>query len=183
MERKIWSKTILQAYNYINRICNVIDKHVVEKSSMSHLNSYGYDDTILLTESIIDLIERKRNLLELKYLVEDAVAFLDDDLRKAAVLCFFDRRTANEIADMLNISSRTVNRLLDKVAKKCYVYFEKCGYNVEKLNRTYACEPWLIGMYNVNASRAHQPLKKTKLNPKVKFNIKSVNMFYDGVGI
>lgn len=183
MEKDIWSKTILQSYNYINRICRVIDKHVVEKSSMSHLNSYGFDDTIMLTESIIDLIERKKNLIDLKYLVEDSVAFLDEDLKKVAVLYFLDRRTINEIADMLNVCKRTVNRLIDKAIKKCYKGFEKNGYNVERLIKTYSSEPWLVGMYNVNASKKHEPLIKVKLNPRAGFNFKTSNIFYNGLGV
>lgn len=183
MEKEIWSKTILQAYNYINRICGVIDKHVVEKSSMSHLNSYGYDDTILLTECIIDLIERKKNLINLKFLVEDSIAFLDEDLKKVAVLYFLDRRTISEVADMLNVCKRTVNRLIDKVIKKCYVCFEKHGYNVAKLLDTYSSEPWLVGMYNVNATKKHEQLIKIKPSPRAKFNFKASNVFYNGIGI
>lgn len=179
MEKKVWTKTVLQAYNYINRICRVIDKHVIEKSSMSHLNSYGYDDTIAITESIIDLIERKRNLLQLKCLIDDSVAFLQEDLRKVVVLGFFDKQSSWEISEMLCVSTRTVHRLMQKALKQCYIQFEKNGYDVNTFLTMFISEPWLIGMYNANAVKYNVPELKVKLNPKIKFNLKTYNSYFD----
>lgn len=76
MKGKIWAKTILQAYNYVNRIIRSIDKMVVERSAASH-HSFGYADTLRVAEEIMALIERKRHLICMKHLVEDSLQFME----------------------------------------------------------------------------------------------------------
>ncbi len=178
MEKKIWAKTVLQAYNYIGRICRVIDKQVLERSAMSHLNSYGYDDTIAITESVIDLIERKKALLILKFMVEDSVQFLDDNLRKVLVLFYFDRRTVAEISTMIKVSPRTVNRILDKAILKCFMQFEKNGFNIDSLKKYILTEPWLVGIYNSIVEKSRRPDLKISSSSKKKINLYSINTIY-----
>ena len=170
MKGRLWLKTILQSYNIVNMVNKAIDNRVNEQSIMSHLHTYGYDDTLELTETIINLIERKKNLLLIKSLVDDCLNFIDPEFSKLLVLFFIDRYSQVDIAKIFNLSRRTLQRRINKGLDMAVDFFIKNGYSYNVLEKMFAKESWLIGMYNDNVSK----LSSKYHNLKIETNIQKI---------
>ena len=106
MKGKIWVRTLLQAYNYINRMVRVVDKQVINKGASSHF-SYGYGQTLSTMDAIMELTERKRRLNCVKHLIEDSLQFIPAESSKILVLRFLDKQTDKEIGKLLGIDRKS----------------------------------------------------------------------------
>jgi len=171
MKGKIWVRSMFQAYNYINRVVKSIDKQVISKGVSSHF-PYGYGQTLSTAELIMELIERKRHLNCVKYLVEDSLQFISPQSSKVLVLRFMDKQTDEEIAKLLNVSRRTVQRMMDKALGECYLYFIKQGYTTEVLEKYLEDETWLIDIFNHNVDKIRLKIKKADIKIPQKINSK-----------
>ncbi len=166
MKGKIWAKTILQAYNYVNRIIKSIDKMVVERSAASHY-SFGYADTLRVAEAIMELIERKRHLICMKNLVEDSLQFMEPESSKLLVLRFIDKQSPEKIAELTGASVRSVHRNLDKALAQCSAGFVRQGYTASQLEEYLKEERWLVGMFNANVDRIKNGAERLKVPEKL----------------
>jgi len=172
MKGKIWVKSMFQAYNYINRVVHSIDKQVVDRGVSSHL-SYDCGQTLKTAEMIMELIERKRHLNCVKNLVDECLHFISLKSSKILVLRFFDKQTEEEVGQLIGVSRRTVQRMLDKAYGECYLYFVKQGYSDELLNKYLENESWLIDIYNNNVDRIKTKIKKEDMKISKKNTVKT----------
>ncbi len=166
MKGKIWAKTILQAYNYVNRIIRSIDKMVVERSAASH-HSFGYADTLRVAEEIMALIERKRHLICMKHLVEDSLQFMEPGSSKLLMLRFIDKQSVDSIAELTSSSVRSVHRNMDKALAHCAAGFVRQGYPVAELEEFFKDECWLVGMFNANIDKIKNGAERLSVPEKL----------------
>ena len=181
MKGRVWVKTILQSYNFIARVNRTIDKQVADRSVMSHLFSFGYQDTLSLMESIIDLIERKQNLLKLKELVEDGFNFINPEHAKALMLTYIDEYNIDDISTLLNLSKRTLQRKINKALSEMFYFFNKNGYTIEYIEKKYEQEKWLVGAFNNNIDRMGSNYKNYRIeieNKKEKPSFSFIQSLY-----
>ena len=74
--QKLWSKAILSSYNYLERLCNSIDKLVENMAVNSYFSTnlkYGANSVEDLSKKIINLSNRKIDYINLKVLTEQAL--------------------------------------------------------------------------------------------------------------
>ncbi|MFH0938555.1 MAG: RNA polymerase sigma factor [Planctomycetota bacterium] len=60
------------------------------------------------------------SVLEMRDLVAKAIEYLSPEMRTAVVLCYWEHLTLNQIAERMQISSRTVRRLLFNASTMLY---------------------------------------------------------------
>lgn len=149
-----WTKTLLISYKYLSTIVSTIDEMVGKIS----LNSYIYNrkntcDTMGQFDKIIELNDRKCNLINLKVITEEALGKLKEKELRIAMLIYVDGLTCDETASAMGISRRTVfrkkNIILDKITK---VLKEK--YSCEYFMKNYINEQWLMELYYYYCNKA-----------------------------
>lgn len=145
---KAWSKTILSVYKYLEALSNSIDDLVLKKSINSAFYNNGrYNTCYDCANKIMQLTERKINLINIKVLVDDTLKLMSVGQRQLLALCYMDNAKSEEIAEMMNVSIRTFfrkkNEALNSFAKNLLLK----GFTREKLEEMFCGEGWLNSLY------------------------------------
>lgn len=125
-----------------------LDKIVLDiGKSGSDRSMYNYQTTILQTNKIIKLMDRKRKLINLKVIVEDCLVKIPKKSRRILSLFYIDGITGNLIAQLLGISLRTFFRQKSKALDYFCSELEKFGYNIDFFEEEYSKEKWFSSVY------------------------------------
>lgn len=146
-----WSKTILSVYKFLPRVTYAFDKLVKSRAYNSFATSaynLGFNDIMNVANSIINLTQRKNNLINIKVISDKALKSIDKTSAKILIFKYFNNKKSAEIAQILNICNRTYFRKLN-VALTHFTYaLTKLGYNSYKLQQMLKCEKWIMSVYN-----------------------------------
>ncbi|MGD9901021.1 MAG: hypothetical protein AB7S44_00595 [Spirochaetales bacterium] len=142
MELKIWSKTFLNAYRSLEKIVSAIDKIVLTSGLNSNMDVY------YSASKIIELTDRKITLINLKLLIEDCLASLNCDDAKLLMLKYVDRVKSEDIAKVLDISTRTFFRRSNSSIKSFELALKGKNYSHKELKTMLSKEIWIMDLYN-----------------------------------
>ena len=161
---------------------NTIDKLVMETGKTSY--SYElqkYQTTYYQTNKIIELIERKRKMINLKVVVEQVLSKLSTNSRKILMLFYIDGVKTELIAKLLNISLRTFFRQKVKAIKDFSDNLEKLGFNIDFFNREYGNQRWFLSIYDdcVSKSNVYEYVPDGRLINRVINEVRKVNFAYN----
>lgn len=147
MKNKAWAKTVLEIYRHLETICGAIDD-AVRKTSMSGFGVSG--DARYSADKMIELIQKKKKLINLKVLVEKVLVSLNIVDTKILTLFYLDNVKAKDIASMLNMNIRTFFRKKDAGLTRFANAMKIEGYDSNYLYDTYSSEHWIINAYENN---------------------------------
>lgn len=126
-----------------------IDKIVVDTGKVSHNKELSkYQTTYCQTNKMINLMDRKRKLINLKVVIEDGLAKITKESRRILTLFYIDGITATLIAQLLGISIRTFFRQKTKALNEFCVMLEDLGYGKQFFETNYLGESWFEVIYN-----------------------------------
>jgi hypothetical protein len=133
---------------------NTIDKMVLDlgKSSNSALSHRQYS-TYYHASKIIELMDRKRKMINLKIAVEDAISKLNKTDRRIMTLVFFDGAKSEMIAKLLGISLRTYFRKKVNALVKFADLLQEMGYDSDFFQNEYSSEKWFMAVYDECVSK------------------------------
>lgn len=148
---KIWSKTLLSVYKYLESISKAIDNLVMKKSiNSSFYSNCKCANAFDCANQLIELTERKLKLINLKVICEDAMCKLSSCYKRIVALCFIDGVKSSDVAKMLNISMRTLFRKKNEALNCFSKVLKNMGYDSKKLEELYGSEVWLKNVYAKN---------------------------------
>ena len=154
---KYWSKSTLTIYKYLSTMSNSIDRIIEENSKCSNsVVLQRYQTTQYQANKIIDLIDRKRKMVNLKVIAEDVVSRLKKTDRRIITLVFFDGVKSEIVAEMMGISLRTFFRRKSNALNQFTLVLEALGYDAEFFESEYSYENWFMSIYNNCLSKDYQ---------------------------
>lgn len=146
---KYWSKSALTIYRHLETMSSTVDKIILYTGKTSYSSLLQkYQSTYYQTGKMIELIERKRKMINLKVAVEDAFSTLSITDRRILGLVYVDGIKSEKVAKLLNMSLRTFFR------RKCIALsnfsdsMESAGFNNEFFIKEYSKERWFLAVYN-----------------------------------
>lgn len=145
MKQKIWAKTLLASYNSLETIANAVDNLVLTQgvnSANNHLT------TMENAERIINLIQRKKLLVNLKVLVDSNIAKLDSLSARILIMRFLDNIKPDICLEILKLARRTYFRKLDRALEEFSLKLKLGGYTAEKIEQLVQKEHWIKEIYN-----------------------------------
>lgn len=146
---KYWSKSALSVYKYLEQMANTIDKIVLDSGKNSnHQNVQKYQTTLYQTGKMIELMERKRKMINLKVAVEDSLQGLSKIERRILCLVFIDGVKSERVSELLEISLRTFFRKKSKALEHFKEEMISCGYNIDFFETEYSTEKWMLSVYH-----------------------------------
>lgn len=141
MNQETWSKSLLAAYTVLPAIVKSIDRRNLNEALGSFSYPCGTMDTI---DAIVKNISRKEALINVKVIVDNALASLKPDMRRVLELKYLKGMKCEDIAAHENISLRNVFRR-QNIALECFgKYCERKGYDSEWLEKRYARDPLFV---------------------------------------
>ncbi len=151
-----WSKTLLGIYRYLPRVTYAYDNLVKSRAyNSSATNSFllGFNDIMKVANTIINLTERKNNLINLKVLTDKVLCDIDLSSAKILVMKFIDGKKSNEIANLLHLGKRTYFRKLNFALESFANMLTRLNYTDYKLENMIKDEKWILRLYNSYSNR------------------------------
>lgn len=156
MENNNWSKTILGVYRYLPRVTYAFDKLVKTRAyNSSATSSYNlaFNDVMNIANSIINLTQRKNNLINLKLIIDKTLKSIDTTSAKILVFKFIDGKKSADIAKLLNVCTRTYFRKVNLALSHFSKALSKLGYSTFKLENMLKDERWIMEVYHTYSSQ------------------------------
>ena len=166
---KTWSKTILSIYKYLEALSNSIDDLVIKKSINSAFYNNGrFNNCYDCANKIMQLTDRKINLINIKVMVDDTFSKMPLKYRQLLALAYVDNVKSEKIAEIMHISLRTFFRKKNEALNSFSKNLVLQGYTPEKLESMFYGEHWLKNLYNKNQTLGEGELRFEEFN-KYKF--------------
>ncbi len=128
---------------------NTIDKIVMDISKNSNNQIMQKNHTTYgQANKIIEYLDRKRKMINLKVAVEECLAKLNKTDRRILALVFIDGVKSDMVAQFLGISLRTFFRKKIEALIHFTNQMITSGFDLKFFVREYACEKWLLSIYN-----------------------------------
>lgn len=143
---KFWIKTLLSVHNNIPEVIKAVDKIIeIQASSISFITDiYNTEkSTLNQVEKVIDLSERKNNLLNIYLISQHLFSSVGDDERLFLERKFIFNWTADELAAEYNVSSRTIFRKTEKLIDKIYLSTKRKNWTLKFITLQVKTESWL----------------------------------------
>lgn len=149
MKNNNWSKTILEVYRYLPRVTYAYDKIIKSKAINSqYTRTYdSFNNVFDVTNSIIDLSQRKITLINLKIITEKILKTIDKKYAKLLVLRFVDGYKFSELANIFKVSQRTLFRRITKALDSFTHNLVLQGFDSKKLFDELKEENWIMEVY------------------------------------
>ena len=146
---KYWSKTSLTVYKYLSTMSKTIDKTIMDlgKSSNSVVSQKRYS-TYFQASKIIELMDRKRKMINLKVAVEDSMNRLDKLSRRILTLSYMDGAKCETIAKLMGTSLRTYFRKKLSAFNQFTEILCELGYDESFFESEYFGEKWFMAIYD-----------------------------------
>lgn len=153
MENKLinWARTLLVSYKYLEQLCDTIDRVVKLTAQSSYFNFGSYfqlNDINNVSNKLYKLINKKIDYVNIKVIVDKALKNMPKRRAKYLILKYIQNLQTSEIAEVLNISSRTYFRYLSKCLDEFNEKLLGLGYTPEKLEMMYSGDSFIMSIYN-----------------------------------
>ncbi len=150
MNQIIWSKTILSAYRYLERVAQAIDKLVIKEAmgSIAYTGLSSIKTAQDISDRILDYTEKKVALINTKVYVEKALLSLGREQARLLVKKYIQGKKTNEVISEMKLPRRTFYRKLEAAEKAFAHALILLGADEEKLDMMLSDQKWLMRIYS-----------------------------------
>lgn len=145
------SETIIKTYRLLNKKCEAIDKFIENHAFYFGCTSEEYG-TADVCNSILDLIERKNQLINFKLIVDNSLNHLDDEDKKILFVKMNYDISMAEICGVLELKERTAFRRIERAILNLTNKLNASKY-AYKLEHILNNEEWLSNIKNITKKR------------------------------
>lgn len=147
----VWTKTILSVYRYLERICDAIDKLVLQSALASADivgQNFHYNNVFSISQKLIDYSERKITLINLKLLIEDCLSNINSKQANLLIEKYVDEKKVREIACDNNLSMRSAFRKIALAETSFDAKLKFKGFDEFKLQDFLKDEKWIMQTFS-----------------------------------
>ena len=107
------AQSLLYSYRYLFRTCNLIDNMISSYASNFGI-SYDHYDTEELADKMIDLMQRKKHLINLKLYIDKVISLTDGTSQQVLTLMSQFNYGIKKVIEMFKVSERTAFRYMGR---------------------------------------------------------------------
>ena len=142
-EVKLWAKTLLLAYPYLEKVAFLADRQLMSKAAGSWR---AYGDAFDVCKGVIDTVYIKDSYINAKLVTLAAWRMLNAKFAKVIELRYFKKMKIAAVAEKMRMSSRGVEKMLPAAEQAFAEALLKCGKNEERLEELFGASPFLLGV-------------------------------------
>lgn len=147
LENEIWGKTLIGLYRHLKTMANSIDNLIKRIGVNSVYNHSVYNSTLLDSNKIIELTERKIKIINLKVVIEKALNKIKPIDLNILSLFYIDGLSQKSVQEVLKISERTFFRRKEIAIARFSQQLSSLGFDANKLNKYLQNESWIKNAY------------------------------------
>lgn len=143
---KFWIKTLFASYSILPEIINTVDKIIeLQASSMSFVSDiYNVEKSAFSqVEKVIDLTERKNNLVNIYLMVKELYKTLDIQSIEIVEKKYLLGYSAEDLARELGVSARTIYRRVERIIDEVYLICKRRNWKLAFIESQIKEEGWL----------------------------------------
>lgn len=152
------SEAIVKIYRMLAKRCNAIDRYINNYAFYFGPSTSDYG-SLDVCNNIIDLIERKNQLINLKVIVDNAIKSLKVEDKKILYVKMNYSISMSELCGILDLKERTAFRHIERAFYNMTEALNKSKY-IEKLVHILDSEVWIADI--------RQEVKERRLSFKMK---------------
>ena len=107
------AQSLLYSYRYLFRTCNLID-NMISNYATNFGVSYDHYDTEELANRMIELMQRKKYLINLKLFIDKVISLTDGTSQKVLTLMSQFNYGIKNVTELCRVSERTAFRYMNK---------------------------------------------------------------------
>ena len=142
-EVKLWAKTLLLAYPYLEKVAFLADRQLMSKAAGSWR---AYGDAFDVCKGVIDTIYIKDSYINAKLVTLAAWRMLNAKFARVIELRYFKKMKIAAVAEKMRMSSRGVEKMLPAAEQAFAEALLKSGKNEERLEELFGASPFLLGV-------------------------------------
>ena len=142
-EVKLWAKTLLLAYPYLEKVAFLADRQLMSKAAGSWR---AYGDAFDVCKGVIDTIYIKDSYINAKLVTLAAWRMLNAKFARVIELRYFKKMKIAAVAEKMRMSSRGVEKMLPAAEQAFAEALLKCGKNEDRLEELFGASPFLLGV-------------------------------------
>ena len=149
MKLNIWAKTFFSIYRCLDKLTKAIDSYVKSRAYASFatpLANITFNSTQNITQNLVDLINKKITLINIKLLVEEILLGIPKKYSKYIIQRYFENNSFLKITKRFNVSIRTIARWDKKVLEYAAEYLKLNKYTSAKLASLIGKEKWIYDL-------------------------------------
>lgn len=143
---KIWIKTLISSMKTFPEIIKTIDKIIELQASTITFMSDIYSSsgsTFDQAEEIIDLSERKKNILNIYLMMQTLLKNTDREKQEFLIKKFYSKYTNEELANEYNLSVRSIYRKTEKIIDELCKKSQEKNWTLKFIESQIKNEFWL----------------------------------------
>ncbi len=153
MDLILWGKTIISIKRYLERVSMAIDSLIYKKALASgyvSIKNLTEQSAYSVSDAIINLTDRKVNLINLNTICSKALSEIDQNSAKILILKYIDCLSSSQISSLLEISDRTYFRKLNLAYENLANWLKRNNFNEEYFQKKYKNEGWIMEVFYKN---------------------------------
>ena len=137
-------EALIKIYKLLGKKCDIIDKFINNHALYFGpcTAEYGAED---VCNNIIELMERKNQLINLKIILDSAIKKLAEEDKKLLYIKMNYKISMEEVCGILNLKERTAFRRIERAYENLTSALNKSKY-ITKLNKILSREDWIIAI-------------------------------------
>ena len=143
---KFWIKTLFSSFSTLPEIIKTVDKIIELQASSTSFVSDIYNaekSAYKQVEKVINLSERKNNLLNIYIMVKELYKRLDGESVEIIEKKYLYNYSIDEVARDMGFSSRTIYRKIDKIVDSVYDQCRQKNWSLEFIESQLKDEDWI----------------------------------------
>jgi len=147
---KFWIKTLFASFSTLPEIIKTVDKIIeLQASSVSFVNDiYNAEKSAFdQVEKVINLSERKNNLVNIYLMVKELYKSLNDENIEIIEKKYLYGCSIDDIAKEMGLSSRTIYRRIDKIVDEVYQFCKNRRWSLMFIESQLKEEGWIKDRY------------------------------------
>lgn len=147
---KNWSNTVLVAYSLLPKIVRELNfgvKTRVNSAFQSRHLKMGISNEELIGE-ILELTDEKRKIVNLRFVVQDALERLSTAEKNILVARIIEKKTFQAISEEFGISLRTVFRRVNAAEEAYASALYRAGFTEDWFEREYANDKYISPIHD-----------------------------------
>ena len=122
------SEALIKVYRLLNKKCEAIDKFITNHALYFGPTSEEYC-ALDVCNNIIDLMERKNQLINLKIIIDSAIKTLSEKDKKILYIKMHYKISMLELCGILEIKERTAFRMIERAYENLTEALNKSKYS------------------------------------------------------
>ncbi len=150
MKFDLWSKTLLKSYGMLDKAIGSIDRafdKIINSSYCASSYDTLFNNTKMIADKLLSLIEKKKVLVRTQKLVDDILAQIDKYYAKLLVLKYINNISNEQLSHLLNISIRTILRHSQVAINEFSKAIEMRGLKQIDFFEAFLEQKWIFEIY------------------------------------